>query len=233
MKIVLLPGMDGTGIMFEPFIEALPKDIEPLIISYPNDKRLGYEQLVDYVLTRLPDTDDYILVGESFSGPIAYRLALRKPDNLKAVIFVASFLSRPVKPILGLLRFLPVVFLILIRAPSIAVKLLLLGANASEQLTSLFKLSLGKVPARTLAFRLREVANLSGSHHHLMTRTVYIQPTDDRLVSPQCVEDFSKATDNLCIYKVHGPHFILQTNPSACAEIISDEVHRIESGATI
>ena len=95
MKIVLLPGLDGTGLMFKPFIDVLPKDIEPLVISYPNDKRLGYEELIEYVLTELPDNDDYILIGESFSGPVAYQLALRKPENLRAVIFVASFLSRP------------------------------------------------------------------------------------------------------------------------------------------
>jgi pimeloyl-ACP methyl ester carboxylesterase len=234
MKIVLLPGLDGTGVMFKPFIDVLPKDIEPLIISYPNDKRLGYEELTKYVLTQLPDNDDYILIGESFSGPIVYQLALRKPDNLRAVIFVASFLSRPAKTVLDLLRFLPVTFLlsIPIPIPTYAVKLLLPGTNASEQLVSMFKHALDKVSARTLAFRLREVAKLPGSHHHCMIRAVYIQPTNDSLVAPECVEEFSKAMGNLTIYQVNGPHFILQANPSACAEIISNEVRLVESGAT-
>ena len=232
MKIVLLPGLDGTGVMFKPFIDVLPKDIEPLVISYPNDKRLGYEELIEYVLTRLPDNDDYILIGESFSGPVAYQLALRKPENLRAVIFVASFLSRPAKTVLDLLRFVPIAFLLSIPIPTFAVKLLLPGTNASEQLIGLFKHTLDKVPARTLAFRLREVARLPGSHHHCMIRAVYIQPTNDSLVPPECVEEFSKAMGNLTIYQVNGPHFILQANPSACAEIICNEARLAETGAT-
>lgn len=228
MKIVLLPGMDGTGVMFKPFIEAMPKDMEPLVISYPNDKKLSYEELVDYVLARLPDNDEFILVGESFSGPIAYRLALRKPENLKAVIFVASFLSRPAKSVLDLIRYLPVGLLLSIPLPTFAVKLLLSGVNASEQLIDLLKQTMDMIPARTFAFRLMQVAKLSGSHHHCMTRAVYIQPTNDKLVSARCVEEFSEVMDNLNIYRVHGPHFILQSNPSACAEIIANEVNLLK-----
>jgi hypothetical protein len=39
MKIVLLPGLDGTGILFKPFIEALPNGIDVLVISYPSITR--------------------------------------------------------------------------------------------------------------------------------------------------------------------------------------------------
>ena len=42
MKVVLLPGLDGTGILFKPFIEALPKNIETLVVSYPRTKKQKY-----------------------------------------------------------------------------------------------------------------------------------------------------------------------------------------------
>ena len=92
MKVILLPGLDGTGLLFKPFIEALPKNIETLVISYPKIKIQNYGELVSYVIAQLPE-EDYILVGESFSGNIAYQIALSNPKHLKSIIFVASFLS--------------------------------------------------------------------------------------------------------------------------------------------
>ncbi len=45
MNLVLLPGLDGTGELFRPFIEILPKDINALVISYPGNIKLSYEEL--------------------------------------------------------------------------------------------------------------------------------------------------------------------------------------------
>jgi hypothetical protein len=33
-RIVLLPGMDGTGLLFEPLVEVL-SEFDPVIVSYP------------------------------------------------------------------------------------------------------------------------------------------------------------------------------------------------------
>ena len=38
--IVLLPGMDGTGILFEPLIQAFSSKVHPHIIDYPVDEAL-------------------------------------------------------------------------------------------------------------------------------------------------------------------------------------------------
>ena len=38
--IVLLPGMDGTGILFKPLIQALSSKVHPHIIDYPVDEGL-------------------------------------------------------------------------------------------------------------------------------------------------------------------------------------------------
>lgn len=81
MKVVLLPGLDGTGILFKPLTDVLSKDIDYLVISYPADRNLNYQELVEYVMGQLPK-EDFILVGESFSGPIAYQIALRKPKTI-------------------------------------------------------------------------------------------------------------------------------------------------------
>jgi hypothetical protein len=43
--LVLLPGMDGSGLLFSEFIKALDAKCE--VIAYPPNDALGYEQLAD------------------------------------------------------------------------------------------------------------------------------------------------------------------------------------------
>ncbi len=95
MKWVFLPGMEGSGLLFAPIIEQLPPSTLADIISYPGDELLDYDALFEYVTTRLPKQEPYILIAESFSGPIAYRIALTQPAMLKSVVWVASFIARP------------------------------------------------------------------------------------------------------------------------------------------
>lgn len=73
MKLVLLPGMDGTGILFLPLLQCLTPFVEVQIISYPADSCLDYAQLYQQVEKELPN-EPYALLAESFSGPIAIKI---------------------------------------------------------------------------------------------------------------------------------------------------------------
>src|SRR5688572_6495247 len=90
--VVLLPGMDGSGSLFDDFIAAL--GTRTITIAYPPDRPLNYEQLERFVESSLPG-EPYILLGESFSGPIAIRLASRCLPNLQAVVLVCTFATLP------------------------------------------------------------------------------------------------------------------------------------------
>jgi hypothetical protein len=64
--LVLLPGLDGTGLLFQPLVEALSKDIEPIVVSYPDDIPLGYGELlplVDGALPSRPQTSGHLPPG--------------------------------------------------------------------------------------------------------------------------------------------------------------------------
>lgn len=78
VMLVLLPGMDGTGTLFDPLLAVLPKTCQIKVIKYPTDASLTYEELERYVIERLPiGRSPLIVIAESFSGPIALRLAAR------------------------------------------------------------------------------------------------------------------------------------------------------------
>jgi hypothetical protein len=60
--------MDGTGQLLGEFVRALRPDVEPIVVTYPPDVPLGYEQLETFVGDRLPSDRPFVLLGESFSG---------------------------------------------------------------------------------------------------------------------------------------------------------------------
>jgi pimeloyl-ACP methyl ester carboxylesterase len=90
MDLVLLPGMDGTARLFEPFVRALPAGWSAAPVRYPPDRPLGYHALLDQVPV---PAGDFVLVAESFGGPLALKVAAKNPTGLKAVVLVATFVD--------------------------------------------------------------------------------------------------------------------------------------------
>ena len=227
MKIVLLPGLDGSGKLFKPFIDALPGEIDSLVISYPPYSKLSYAALVEFVIRQLPN-EKFILIGESFSGPIAYQVALSKPKYLESVIFVATFLDSPLYFLQGISSYLPISILLKMPIPDFIVKSFLFEGGTDRQITGLFKLTMKQVSAEVLSFRIQEIGKLSKNHQVCNVRAIYIQATRDNFVPKRCVEAFKKVFDDINVFQIEGSHFILQSNPRACVEIVENEIHQIQ-----
>src|SRR5262245_59650840 len=94
-SLVLLPGMDGTGDLFAPLLTALPPSLPAKVVRYPTAEPLGYAQLDGVAKAALPPADDFVILGESFSGPLAISLAAEPPSNLKALVLCCSFARNP------------------------------------------------------------------------------------------------------------------------------------------
>src|SRR5262249_47392049 len=101
--LVLLPGMHGSGELFADFVAALGAEHEAIAITYPKDQPLGYARLESIVRSELPSDRSYVLLGESFSGPIALSIAASAPCRLRGLILCGSFAKNPM-PFLGTLR---------------------------------------------------------------------------------------------------------------------------------
>ena len=91
MTVVLLPGMDGTGQLFAPFLAELPSSWRSQVVTYPTDSPLDYAELAPRVRAACPSTGEFLVVAESFSGPLAILLAASNPPGLTGVVLVASF----------------------------------------------------------------------------------------------------------------------------------------------
>ncbi|MGI9227160.1 MAG: alpha/beta fold hydrolase, partial [Gammaproteobacteria bacterium] len=83
--LVLLPGFDGTGRLFSPIHKELFDCVNTIVLSYPNDKPMTYSDLCHYLKDELPNSP-YVILGESFGGPLAMLLSKYADENLKGII---------------------------------------------------------------------------------------------------------------------------------------------------
>jgi pimeloyl-ACP methyl ester carboxylesterase len=89
MKLVLIPGLDGTGDLFAPFVAALA-GVDTQVISYPPDRSMNYAEHEAHVRERLPEHGEYMLLAESFSGPVGIAIAASAPAGLKGLSSAAA-----------------------------------------------------------------------------------------------------------------------------------------------
>src|SRR5499426_342325 len=72
-NLVLLPGLDGTGIFLQPLLAALPATIRPLVVAYPASGPTRYTDLLPIIREAVAPLSEFHLLGWSFSGPLALR----------------------------------------------------------------------------------------------------------------------------------------------------------------
>ena len=94
--LVLFPGMDGTGLLFDHFIEALAAyRLQARVMSYPKDRPTSLEMLAASSWKELADDPPPIILGESFGGQVALRLLRDHPESFRAQFFVRPSAKHP------------------------------------------------------------------------------------------------------------------------------------------
>jgi pimeloyl-[acyl-carrier protein] methyl ester esterase len=218
-QLVILPGTDGTGALLEDFLAAAA-DLRPLVLPYPIDRALDYAGLLPDLEPRLPRTGEYVLLGESFGGPLALALAARRPAGLVGVVLCASFARFPRPP----LRFLG---RLAVRMPPrwvpmpVAVRALL-GRWASPRWRERLRDVLARVPSEVLQARVQATldVDVTASLARLEVPLLYLQASDDRLIPAAAGEAIVAAVPSGSLVRIAGPHFLLQAAPVACAAAV-------------
>jgi len=223
IKILLLPGMDGTGLLLKTFAGYLEGDVR--IIRYTTEQKQSYRALVKYVASQLQAHAQYVVVAESFSGPIAYDL-LKTHTNIISVVFVASFITRPHHGLL-ITKYFPYRFMGT-KFPDFVAKFLL-GKLASAATVAHFQQAVRRVSSQVLGHRIRQMATLTKPQAKIHIRCSYLRPSHDVLVSNECKQVIKAQCHDFMEYRVEGSHFVLQVNPKAAAEVVNREI-RLATG---
>jgi pimeloyl-ACP methyl ester carboxylesterase len=211
---VLLPGLDGTGELFEPFARVHGGQI----VRYPRQEVLDRRQLAARVAAELPDSP-YVLIAESYSGLVAPLLARRAPGGLVALVLCNTFVQPPVWP--GL-RHLPLALLMRWRPPTRVVRRLLLGDDAPHHEVRRALEVVGSVAPGVLAARVREILRTDTADELAACQVplLYLRGRQDRLVPDSAVERVRRARPDLAYRELDGPHLLLQRRAAAAATVI-------------
>jgi pimeloyl-ACP methyl ester carboxylesterase len=218
--IVLLPGMDGTGDLFTAFVQVLPEHFEPLIVRYPNNTPLNYDQLTEFVRAHLPASRPFVLLGESFSGPIAIRLAAEQPENLRALILCASFARNP-RPALAPLRN-AIGFLPMNATLNSFASRWTLGRFSTAVLRRELEHAISLVSPSIMRARLRAVVDVdvTDAVQRIRAPILYLRATHDALVPKAAGQLIQSLQPKMDIQEISAPHFLLQTAPREAARAI-------------
>ena len=219
--LVLLPGMDGTGPLFSDFVAALSEPIKPVVVAYPPQQVLDYAQLDVYVRERLPANEPFVLLGESFSGPVAISIATNPPRNLAGLILSCSFARNPHPALAGLkplIKLVPAIKSVTLISP------MLLGKYSTPALRHQLNGALSQVSSKVMQARLRAVIDIDVTESLKQVRVpiLYLRANDDRLVPQSASALISSIVTQTRVVSVDGPHMLLQVAAIAIASIVGD-----------
>ncbi|MEO6953551.1 MAG: alpha/beta fold hydrolase [Polyangia bacterium] len=219
MRVVLLPGLDGTGALFEPLQRAL--SCPATVVSYGS----ATTEADHLACVALPD-EPFVLVAESFSGSIAVQLA--DTPNLVALVLVATFMRSPsVLPRwLGWLL-APVAAVMMTWAW--LVRALLFSGQVSDDALERTRAVLTTVPRAAIIARLRIVFRRDTMALLAATKlpVLYVQALRDRLVPPRAGRAMQAALPTMQRATIDAPHLVLQQRPAESAALIESFIDRI------
>jgi len=222
-KLVLLPGMDGTGEQFTNFINALPRGFEVQVVRYPTQAFLSYQELIPILRDACPVSDPFVLVAESFSTPLAIQFAATRPPNLKGLVLCAGFATSPVRGWQRIVASFLAPVLFRLPLPEFALSRWLAGPDAPSTLLASMKATISSVRAKVLSARLRAIlaCDVRRELSQVGVPILHIQATQDRLVPEKCLNEIRRIKPQIQVATIHGPHLILQREPQKSAAIVS------------
>ncbi|TDM09244.1 MAG: hypothetical protein C4K60_08070 [Ideonella sp. MAG2] len=217
---LMLPGLDGTGRLFEPLLTVLGDALPTRVVRYPPDPQAGYAELLDGLQQQIPPGVPLLIVAESFAGPLAIQLALRRPQQVRGMVLCCTFAANP-RPglswVSGLLPWLPIV-----TSPTWPMLSLLMGRYGSTKARQQMIEVVAGLPVEVVRSRLAQVlaVDVRPCLAQLSQPVWLLQASDDALVPEHAIRTLSKGLAKVQHLSLKGPHALLQACPSEVAAVL-------------
>ena len=215
--LLLLPGLDGTEIFFQPLLRALPESVHPVVVRYRTTGERGYGELLDVIRRATDGIPEYFVLGWSFSGPLALMLAVAEPERGRGVILSATFVRPPHSWLrwTGFALVGPVVWSwrVLRRLP------LWLVRPRSDPWRSATAQTWNRIPAGVLARRLRMIAGVDARLALRACRApvLHLASSHDAVVPRHNVDEIRFERPSVQVAMIEGRHLAMYTNPQPAA----------------
>jgi pimeloyl-[acyl-carrier protein] methyl ester esterase len=220
--LVLLPGLDGTGDFFAPLLDVLSPSVPTQVVRYPLSGASDYATCEAIARSALPTDRPFVLLGESFSGPIAIAIAATAPRGLVGVVLSATFVRNP-RPYLSILR--PLLPVLPLRSDPLSIALSrfrVLGRWATPALRALHRDILRRLPPETVRSRLGAVidCDVRDALRSVHVPVLCLVPQHDRLIPSSASRVLQQHIPTATVVQLNAPHCLLQCTPHAAADTI-------------
>ena len=215
--IIILPGMDGTGELLRALADQLALHRPVQLLAYPRDEPLSYAQLTTYVAERAPDRP-FVVLGESFSGPIAIEIAATDP-RAAGLVLASSFARHPLPA-----RFASLARLLDLRwLPRRIIATALMGSTGTPELTARLHRILAALPREVLQFRAREALRVDKRNRlsEITCPVLCLHGRFDYLVNRRQVDEIATAQPRCQVHWLDSSHMLLATHSEAAVKAIN------------
>lgn len=227
MPVILLPGLDGTGELRADIAKEIAQERPVEIIAYPAERALDYDVLTAYVLTCVPVNGPFVILGESFSGPIAIEIAARS-EQVRGLILASSFARHPLPKFFAhftsllRLKWLPHSFIVAV----------LFGRTGTPELKARFEKILRVLPEKIIqqraaaALRVDKLNRLRDVKAPIMC----LHGRFDWLVRRKSIEEIVAMRPDCQICWFDAAHMLLETHPEQAAKAINRFCRELTAG---
>lgn len=217
--VVLLPGLHGSRALFSSFVALAPPWARSLPLALPTVGDQSFEALAAALEPELRRLEGFVLVAESFSGPLAARLAARLAKKVALLVLCNPLVET------GFV-FSPrwAASLVASRVvPAWCAALALAGGDRALGRAALDEVR--SLPRETLRGRLSTTfaATADDLSRHLVAPLLTILGTQDRLVSPARARAVCSGISFCTLVELDAPHLVIQTKPVEVWRAISEE----------
>lgn len=218
LRFIVLPGLDGTGLLVQSFAAELRAHGPVEVRRYPVEGPQGY---ADLAAAMAPVGAGDVLVAESFGGPLAIALAARAEPPPRALVLCASFATSP-RPGLRAwttsLRRLPLPL-----PPKRLAAAALFGPWTTPALSEALGQVLAAVPMPVLRARLDAAlcADVRDELRTLRCPLLYLRASGDRLVPPTAAATIARLRPDATGVDLAAPHGVLQVAAPAAVDAIA------------
>ena len=229
-RLVLLPVMHGSGELFSEFMRTMPGQMHIEAPYYPGDASPSYDQLQAMVEWFAPTSEDFVLLAESYSTPLAIQYAATNPPTLKGLILCAGFATSPIRGWRKLCVSLIAPLAFRLPLPEIAVSRFLVGPGAPDSLPTAVRAAIRSVKPAVLTERLRQIfaVDVRPALGKIAVPILYIQAQRDRLVGPSSLKEIQGIKPQIEFAQLEGPHLIIQREPQQSADIVARFVEGLQ-----
>lgn len=217
--VVLLPGMHGSTVLFDTFILLAPSWARCRALSLPTETGQGFSELAVSLAGELSTLERFVLVGESFSGPVAAHLSMLLEQKVQLLVLCNPLVQVSAPPLPGLGSWL-------VRSPLVPPwGAAWLMTDGDRQVARAMLREVRRVPRKTLAARIAAAVGATSAEivSSVSADTLVLVGSSDRLLNPSRSRESFSTVPHTIVVELDAPHLVIQTHPAEVWKAISDQ----------